>query len=97
MTSDTSTKDRQNNQSRKGIGDFDISRAMLRDKDMFSPFHVKATHPLREALARGDVREKTLVLLMEHKAGTLAFLTQQMVYHHLADGEIAGKPWTIIF
>jgi len=64
--------------------EFDVSRAMLRNKDIFLPFHVKVTHPLREAFARGDVRKNTAVLLVEHKAGRLTLLTQQMISHHIA-------------
>ena len=82
---------------REAMTKFDVSRAMLRDKDIFSPFHVKATHPLREALARGDVRKNTAVLVMEHKAGRLTLLTQQMISHHIAEGEMSGQPWMVVF
>jgi hypothetical protein len=88
------------NQSRKAITEFDVSRATLSDKDdkdVFQPFYIKATRPLREALASGDVREDTPVLIMESDAGTLALLTQQMCYHHLAQGEMAGEPWMVSF
>jgi hypothetical protein len=34
---------------------------------------------------------------MEHDAGALALLTQQMSYHHLAQGEMAGEPWMVSF
>lgn len=77
--------------------EFDASRATLKDKDMFQPFHVRTTRLLREALASGDVREDTLVLVMGDDVGTLALLTQQMSYHHVAQGEMAGKPWLVSF
>jgi hypothetical protein len=77
--------------------EFDASRAVLSDKDTFPPFHVKAARPLREALARGDVRDDTLVLVIERGVGTLALLTQQMAYHHVAQGEIAEEPWLVSF
>ena len=89
--------DQQNNQSREAVSEFDVSRAMLRDKDIFSPFYVKATRPLREALARGDIHDDTLVLVMENKVGTLALLTQQMIYHHVAQGEMTAQPWMVVF
>ncbi len=96
--SNTSRKTyQQTNQSRKAMTEFDASRATLRNKDMFQPFYVKATRPLREALASGNVREDTPVLVMEGHAGTLALLTQQMSYHHIAQGEMAGEPWLVSF
>ena len=77
--------------------EFDASRAWLSDKDQFEPFYVKVTRPLREALASGNVREDTPILVMERDAGVLALLTQQMSYHHLAQGEMAGEPWLVSF
>ncbi len=81
----------------KATSEFAASRATLSDKDAFEPFHVKATRSLREALASGDVREDTPVLVMEGAAGALALLTRQMCYHHLAQGEMAGEPWMVSF
>ena len=86
----------QNNQSKESIDEFDVSRAMLRDKDLFSSFHVKSTYPLREVLDRGEVNDNTPILVMNHKAGTLTFLKHQIVSHHLAYGEMAGQQWMII-
>ena len=87
----------QNNQSKASSNKFDVRRAMLRDKDLFSSFHVKSTYSLREVLDRGEVNDTTPVLVMNHKAGTLTFLTHQINSHHLAYGEMAGKPWLVIF
>ena len=86
----------QNNQSKKSINEFDVSRAMLRDKDLFSSFHVKSAYLLREVLDRGEVNDNTPILVMNHKAGTLTFLKHQIVSHHLAYGEMAGQQWMII-
>ncbi len=87
----------QTSQSRKTMTEFDASRARLSDKDQFEPFYVKVTRPLREAFASGNVREDTPILVMERDAGVLALLTQQMSYHHLAQGEMAGEPWLVSF
>ena len=76
---------------------FDVNRAIVRDKDIFASFHVKNTHPLQRALDRGEVRGTTPVLVMNHQAGTLTFLTHQINPHHLAYGETARKPWMVIF
>ncbi len=84
-------------ETRKIMSEFDISRATLSDKDDFQPFYVETTRPLQEALASGDVREDTPVLVMEGATGVLALLTRQMCYHHLAQGEMAGEPWMVSF
>jgi hypothetical protein len=34
---------------------------------------------------------------MDHPAGRLAFLTDQMAYHHVAQGEMNGEPWMVSF
>ena len=97
MSNVNSEIEQQNNQSQESINTFDVNRAMLRDKDIFASFHVKTTYPLQEALDRGEVRGKRPILVMNHKAGTLSFLTHQINPHHLAYGEMAGKPWMVIF
>ena len=79
------------------MNEFDVSRAILRDRDLFSSFHVKTTSPLSSALSRGNVREKTPTLVMEHNEVVLTFLTQQIVSHHLAYGETTGQPWMVAF
>ena len=89
--------EKQNHQSQESVNKFDASRAMLREKDIFASFHVKTTYPLQKSLDRGEVRGKTPVLVMNHKAGMLTFLTHQINPHHLAYGEMAGKPWMVIF
>ena len=97
MNNTTRKAYQQTYQSPKVLIEFDASGARLNDRDMFHPFHVKTTRPLREVLASGDVREDTTVLVMERDAGVLALLTQQMSYHHVAQGEMAGEPWLVSF
>ncbi len=94
MMSDADTKTDQRTQS---VPDFDVNRATLSDKDDFQPFYAKTTRPLREALASGNVHEDTPILLMEGNREALALLTQQMCYHHVAQGEMAGEPWMVSF
>ena len=81
--------------SRKGKTEFDSNRATLRDKNIFPPFQVEATVPLKEALKSGDVHEDMDLMLIERNTRTLALLAQQMVYHHVAQGEMAGEPWMV--
>ena len=81
--------------SRKGKTEFDSNRATLRDKNIFPPFQVEATVPLKEALKSGDVHKNMDLMLIERNTRTLVLLAQQMVYHHVAQGEMAGEPWMV--
>lgn len=75
---------------------FDITR-MADSEGLFETFNVTVTQPLRQALAAGTVREDTRVLVTETAAGRLALLTDQMAYHHIAQGQAAGKDWMATF
>jgi len=76
---------------------FDTSRVLLMDTTRFRPFNVSDTRALREALDDGAVHEDTPLLVLEHAGGTLALLVEQMAYHHVAQGDIAGEPWMVSF
>ncbi|MFQ6046263.1 MAG: hypothetical protein ACE5PT_07885 [Gemmatimonadales bacterium] len=76
---------------------FDIDRAYLVEPTPFEPFYVTATRPLREALREGLVHEETPILVFEREAGRLALSTEQMSYHHVAQGDMAGEPWLVSF
>ena len=77
--------------------DFDIDIARIGVRSRFEPFRVSDTEPLKDALSSGKVQGDTRVLVMDHSAGRLAFLTDQMVYHHVAQGDINGEPWMVSF
>jgi hypothetical protein len=76
---------------------FDIDRAFILDSTVYEPFNVTKTQPLRRALDEGIINEATLLLVMEHRAGNLAFAVDQLAYHHAAQGEIEGEPWLVSF
>lgn len=76
---------------------FDMDVARIGTGSRFSPFLVTETEPLAEALDAGRLQDDTRVLVMEHPAGYLAFLTDQMAFHHVAQGDIAGEPWMVSF
>ena len=95
MTTHLKKMDKQANHSQKDMAEFDSNRASLRDKAIFPPVYVETTVPLSEALTRGDVREDTHLMVIERKARMLALLTKQMIYHHVAQGEIDGEPWMV--
>ncbi len=77
--------------------DFDVSRALLNNQPMFDPFRVEATMPLSRALRERLVEDETPLLVVERGGRTLALLTLQMAYHHVAQGSIAGEPWMVAF
>ena len=77
--------------------DFDIDIARIGVGSRFEPFRVSETEPLRDAMSAGKLQGDTRVLVLDHPAGVLAFLTDQMAYHHVAQGEIDGEPWMVSF
>lgn len=77
--------------------EFDITRARAGAGSRFEPFRVTETQSLSDALAAGRVESDTRLLVMEHAVGRLALLTDQMAYHHVAQGDIAGEPWMVSF
>lgn len=80
------------------VADFDVDRLYMVDRGTYVPFRVETTQPLRQALEDGRLDEETSVLVMDHgEAGRLALATDQMAYHHVAQGEIAGEPWMVSF
>lgn len=78
-------------------GDFDPDRFDATISDQFSPFSVGATRSLRDALDQGAVVSETWVLVTDTAAGKLALLTEQMAYHHVAQGTANGVGWMATF
>ena len=76
---------------------FDIDIARIGVGSRFEPFRVSESEPMREAMSAGKLQNDTRVLVLDHPAGMLAFLTDQMAYHHVAQGEINGEPWMVSF
>ena len=81
----------------KRVLGFEPGRAILDDAWGFDPFPVATTEPLKQALEAGKVREETPVLLLARGNTRLALLTEQMSYHHIAQGELEGEPWMVSF
>ena len=74
--------------------DFDIDIARI-GGGRFEPFVVSETEPMRDAMSARKLQADTRVLVLDHPAGVLAFLTDQMTYTHVAQGDINGEPWMI--
>ena len=75
---------------------FDIAR-FSDNGGIFKTFNVQQTEPLQKVLEEGGVAGDTPVLVTETAAGNLALLTDQMVFHHLAQGRAGGKDWMAAF
>src|SRR5947209_8504197 len=65
---------------------FDIARFSLTPVGTFETFFVTRTEPLRKVLADGRVAPDTRLLVIMTATGRLALITDQMVYHHIAQG-----------
>jgi hypothetical protein len=75
---------------------FDIRR-FSPNGGLFKTFDVEQTDPLQTVLKDGRVAEDTPVLVTATGGGNLALLTDQMVFHHLAQGRAGGKDWMAAF
>jgi hypothetical protein len=76
---------------------FDISRFSNAGNGWFETFYVKDTQLLRDALKSSTVAEDTRVLVTDVADGRLALLTEQMAFHHIAQGSAGGKHWLVTF
>ena len=76
---------------------FDIDRFSNVGNGWFETFHVEQTEPLSLALQDDRVAQDTLLLVIETAAGPLAFLRDQMAFHHIAQGRADGKDWMATF
>jgi hypothetical protein len=76
---------------------FDIGRFSNLGNGWFQTFYVDETESLRQALEAGRLRPDTRMLVIEISEGNLAFVTDQMAYHHLAQGTSQGRHWLATF
>ncbi len=80
-----------------GTPGFDIARLNTENYGAFEPFYVTDTQPLKKALEEGKVAQDTRLLVTDTAGGKVALLTDQMAYHHLAQGRDGGKDWMASF
>ncbi len=76
---------------------FDVDRAWMSDSTLFRPYLVDDTRLLRDALNDGLVEEDTGLLVVVGDESTLALITREMAYHHIAQGDLDGEPWMVSF
>jgi hypothetical protein len=77
--------------------EFDINRVILNDDLRTPPFRVKQTRLLRDTLTDKEVPPGTSVLLIERDDFVLVFVTVEMVFHRVAQIELAGEPLMVSF
>jgi hypothetical protein len=76
---------------------FDLTRAVFVDKMLYPPAHFNTTYSLADKVRDGMILSQTSLLMMETGTQPLTFITLQMVYHHVAQGESSGEPWLVSF
>ena len=79
---------------------FDIERFTNFGNGWFETFYVENTEPLADVLEQGRVAGNTMVLVsstIETADGPMALLNDQMVFHHIAEGQAGGKDWMATF
>ena len=75
---------------------FDIRR-FAPNGGIFKTFYVEQTQPLQKVLKEGRVADDTAVLVTATAGGNLALVSEQMVFHHLAQGRVGSKDWMAAF
>ncbi len=76
------------------MSDFDAGRASLSQPDLFKRFSVTGSGvALRDAKLDPDKQ----LLIFERNGKRAALIRDQMLYHHVAQGELQGAPYLITF
>ena len=73
---------------------FDAKRARFSGPDQFPRFRVQGEGTLLES---AGLTPDTLLLVFERGGERRALLQNQMTWHHVAQGELAGEPYVLSF
>jgi len=77
---------------------FDINRFSDAGHDWFETFYPEETETLQQAIDSEKITPGHRVLVTETSDGRLALLTDQMSYHHIAEGTSSnGEHWMATF
>ncbi|MCU0464839.1 MAG: DUF3179 domain-containing protein [Anaerolineae bacterium] len=77
---------------------FNLSRAFLRQTTHYPPATINTQRPLQAAVDSGVVMPFTPLLVMTlGEQSALAFVTLQLVYHHVIQGQLSDEPWLVSF
>ena len=68
------------------------------DRFFFAPFDVQSMAALTSVMERKELANDNLVIVAEVNGGhQIGFATEQLAYHHVAQGSINGEPWMVSF
>src|SRR5262245_27894487 len=76
---------------------FDITRFANIANGTFVTFQVTKTEALRDVLKAARVAADTRLLVTDTATGKLAFVMDQMAFHHSAQGRAGTKDWLATF
>ena len=76
---------------------FDIKRFSNAGNGAFETFYATKMERLKDALDQGRVAADTRMLVFSTAGGKVALITDQMSFHHIAQGTDAGKDWMATF
>jgi hypothetical protein len=76
---------------------FDIKRFSNAGNGAFETFYVQKTERLKDLLDQGRIAGDTRMLALATARGKLALITDQMAFHHIAEGTDRGKDWMAVF
>ena len=76
---------------------FDPDVALLWAQPNFIPLRNPEWQSLRAARRSGEVSDETTVVTFDVQGKTLALVSGQMAYHHVAQGQMDGEPWMVTF
>lgn len=71
-----------------------LAKPTLNGPDDFPRFRVVGDG---ESLSQAKLTPQTELLLFERGGQERAFLVTQMIYHHVAQGELEGHPYLVTF
>ena len=74
--------------------DFDPGRAWLKGPDYFQRFRVPSRG---QPLAASGVPGDELIAVLERGDQRRALVVRQLLYHHVAEGELGGEPFVASF
>ena len=74
--------------------DFDAKRAKFSGPDQFPRFSPPASGV---PLSTAELKDDTDIIIFERGGEERALLSNQMAYHHLAQGELGGEPYLVSF
>ncbi|HUN05156.1 MAG TPA: DUF3179 domain-containing (seleno)protein [Aggregatilineales bacterium] len=76
---------------------FDLQRAVLQESAFYPPARGAELYSLEKTIEEGKLTPDANLLVMEIEQRALAFVTLQLVYHHVAQGVLDDIPWVVSF